>query len=118
MTGNPDFTVVINGVEVGFRDMTPGQATMANLVIGKARKEARTIGEAKASINLLTNILNLVESLIIDDADREHVLDSMLTGQMELADIYRILRRGQDAPADDDEEVAPSKKPSKSRARR
>jgi hypothetical protein len=109
---------VINEVEVGFRDMTPGQATMANLVIGKARKDARKVGEAKASIDLLTNILNLVESMIIDDVDREHVLDSMLTGKMELADIYRILRRGQDEPPDDDEDLAqPKKKTTASRTR-
>ena len=111
MTGTPAFTVPINGVEVGFRDLTPGQITMANLIIQKARKDARKLGEVRASVDLLSSMLNMIESIIIDDDDRQHVLDSMLTGQMDLSDIYRILRRGQtDAPDDDEDVVRPQRK--------
>lgn len=113
----PAFVVVIDGVEVGFRDMTPGQITMASLIINRARKEARQVGEAQASINMLESILNMVESLVIDDGDRDHLMTAMLTGKMELADIYRILRRGKPDDPDDDEDVArPAKKRRNSRA--
>lgn len=100
------FTVDINGVEVGFRDMTPGQITMATLVINKARKDARKIGEAQASVAMLGSILNLVESLIIEEADREHLLESMLTGELDIDIIYTVLRRGAPVEPDDDEDVA------------
>lgn len=119
MTGTPAFTVEINGVEVGFRDLSPGQVTMANLIIQKARRDARKVGEVRASVDLLSSMLNMVESIIIEDEDREHVLDSMLTGQMDLSDIYRILRRGQaDPPQDDEDAVRPEKKGRKPRAAR
>lgn len=113
----PAFTVTIDEVEVGFRDMTPGQITMASLIIDRARKEARKVGEAQASINMLGAILNLIESLVIEEDHRDHLMTAMLTGKMELSDIYRILRRGRPDAPDDDEDVArPAKKRRERRA--
>lgn len=111
------FTVDINGIEVGFKDMSPGQITMATLIINKARKDARKIGEAQASINMLGSILNLVESLVIEEDDKEHLLDSMLTGKMDLDVIYTILRRGKPIEPDDDEDVARPVKPKRAKPR-
>lgn len=111
----PDFTVELDGVDVGFRDMTSGQITMANLIVDRARKEARKVGDTQAVINMMAQFFNLIESLIITDEDRAHVFDAMLTGKIDTDAAYLILRRGVPAPPDDDEDVVEvAKRPVKS----
>ena len=112
----PDFVVELDGVEVGFRDLTSGQITMANLIIERARKAARTVGETSAAIDMMAQIFNMIESLIIDEDDRQHVFDAMLTGRIDSDAAYLILRRGKPVEPDDDEDVAEAlktKKPAK-----
>ncbi len=108
--------VNLDGVDVGFRDMTSGQITMANLVVDRARKDARKVGDVKATIDMMAQLFNLIESMIITDEDRAHVFDAMLTGKIDTDAAYLILRRGKPAEPDDDEDVAPVVKPKKTAA--
>lgn len=115
----PDFVVNLVGRDIGFKDMRPGQIAMANLAIERARKRVREVGEAKATMEMMSQIFNLIESLIITDEDREHVMDAMLTGQIDLPEAFLILRRGEPEAPDDDEDDEPKKKskPTASRSR-
>jgi hypothetical protein len=105
----PAFTVPLNGVDVGFRDMTPGQLTMVNMILNRARKDAREIGEGAAALKMLGQIFNIIESTIISEEDREHVMDSMMTGAIDVGEAYLILRKGRDPEPDDDEDPKPTK---------
>lgn len=107
----PDFVVELAGVEVGFRDMSPGQVTMANLIVDRARKQVRVVGETQAAIDMMAQLFNMIESLIIEPEHKTHVFDAMLTGQIDIPEAYLILRRGVPVPPDDDEDVEPVVKP-------
>lgn len=101
----PDFTILLDGVEVGFRDMSSGQITMANLVINRARKRVREIGETEATIEMMSHLFDMIESMIVSEDHREHMFRAMLTGKIDLDEAYLILRRGKPLPPDDDEDV-------------
>lgn len=116
----PAFTVNLAGVDVGFRDMTPGQLTMVNLVLNQARKDARIVGEGAAALTMLGKIFNIIESTIINEDDREHVMDAMMTGKIDVDEAYLILRKGKERDPDDDEDVVvkPKSAASKTRVRK
>ena len=101
----PDFTVELDGELVGFRDMTRGQLVMINRLFKDAQRVARKDGAGAASMNLLGQIFDIIESTIITEEDREHVLRAMLYGKIDLEEAYLILRRGKPEPEPDDADV-------------
>lgn len=101
----PAFVVEIDGVEVGFRDLTTGQTTMINRIVREANKQARKMGETAAYLDMLGKIFNIIESTVILDEDREHLMDAMMTGKIDVPEAYLILRRGEPEAADDDTDV-------------
>lgn len=108
------FVVEIDGVQVGFRDMTTGQTTMVNRIVREASKQARKMGEAAAYMDMLGKIFNIIESMVILDEDREHLMDAMLTGKIDVPEAYLILRRGEPEAPDDDTDVVTVVKAKKS----
>jgi hypothetical protein len=101
----PDFTVELDGELIGFRDMTRGQLVMINRLLKDAQRIARKEGAGAASMNLLGQVFDVIESTIITEEDREHVLRAMLYGKIDLEEAYLILRKGQPEPGPDDADV-------------
>lgn len=110
----PAFTVEIDGVEIGFRDMTTGQTTMINRVVQDARRQARRQGETAAYLDMLGKVFNVIESMVILDDDREHLMDAMMRGRIDVPEAYLILRRGEPEAPDDDADVVVEVKAKKS----
>lgn len=114
MSETPAFTVEIDGVDIGFRDLKPGQFTMITVIMNNARRDARKIGEAQASMKMLASIFNIIESTVILEEDREHLMDAMMRGVIDVPEAYLILRRGAaEEPDDDQDEVEQPRKAKK-----
>lgn len=118
MSEVPAFTVEIDGVEVGFREMKPGQYTMISVIMTNAKRDARKIGEAQASVKMLASIFNIIESTVILEEDREHLMDAMMRGVIDVPEAYLILRRGAAEEPDDDEDVVVAPRANKSRVKK
>lgn len=110
----PAFTVEIDGAEIGFRNMTTGQTTMINRLVQDARKNARRVGEAAAYLDMLGKVFDIIESTVILEEDREHLMDAMMRGRIDVPEAYLILRRGEPEAPDDDTDVVTEVKAKKS----
>lgn len=106
----PAFTVTLDGVDVGFRDMTPLQLTMVRKIVNQAAKKAKKVGEGVAAMEMLEQLLNIIESLILTEEDRDHVMDAVMRGVVDAPEVFLILRKGQTDSADDDAEETPKPK--------
>lgn len=109
----PAFTVTLDGVDVGFKDMTPLQLTMVKKIVTQAAKKAKKVGEGVAAMEMLEQLLNIIESLILTEDDREHVMDAVMRGVVDAPEVFLILRKGQAEEPDDDAEAEQAPKPKK-----
>lgn len=114
----PAFEVLLDGVMVGFRDMTPMQLTMSNLIVQDAPRRSRKIGEAAAMLEMMGKLLNIIESLVIDEDHRDHLMEACMGGRIDFMEVYTILRRGEPVIGDDEDPEPPKAKAKKSVAAR
>lgn len=112
-----DFTVPLNGVEVGFRAFTSGQLIMMSKALRKARKEASEVGEDQAMVNMVVKMLDMIEGSIVDEDHIDHLESSMLQGKLNFPEIMLIMRQGRDVEPEPQDDADPVDKPRANKTR-
>lgn len=109
----PDFVHTVGDREVGFRTPIRGQLVALSRVRESVSRQLDAISrkadksdEDFAKVNRLVldaelATLEVVESLVLDPDDLEHMRVALLRGQIEVDDILSVLYGGKDKPDDD-----------------
>lgn len=102
----PTFTMPLAGREVTFHRAGVGQVIMLNRAARKHLAQAEQASDeqrAEATSMAMAKVLDFIESLIVDPADKEFVEDQMLQGNIDWEDLMAAISGGpSDEPADDE----------------
>jgi hypothetical protein len=113
----PDFTVPVNGVEVGFRAFTSGQLILMQKAVEDSRRRARKDGEDVAMSTMMVKLLNIIEAAVITEDDLDHLTDSMASGKFNVEEIMTVLRQGKTPDPEPDDDADPVDKPRANKTR-
>lgn len=108
----PTFTMPLAGREVTFRRAGIGQVIMLNRTARKRLDEAENAPDtqrAEVTSRAMAKVLDFIESLIVDPADREFVEDQMLQGNIGWEELMSALSGGPSNEPADDEAPKPAK---------
>lgn len=107
------FTMSLAGRKIEFRKPHLGQILILQRIAQRSIAQARDRGDdaalAAAMQESLMKTLNFIDTLFVDEKDRQFVEDEMLAGNIDYKDVLKTLSGGvgQDQPQDD---APPAKK--------
>lgn len=105
------------GRKMDVRVMTPGQAVLMSRFAQRAQMQSESSDNPAATTQaysqLMLRLMNLVDSLIVSESDRQAVEDALIERKLDIEDLYVIAmggRRPEPVPDDADVEAKPKKK--------
>ena len=108
------FTMPLAGRPVEFRRATSGQVIMLQKLYLRAVKRSEETDEQDERISLvgsaMVRVLDFIESLMVNEADREFVEDKMLTGEIDYPELLEALGGGKKVDQDPDDEEPKTRK--------
>jgi hypothetical protein len=87
-------TVTIKGREIAVRRLTDAQLTLASR---EGRLLQKDTIEARRKWDAIGRVLDILESAVVEEADREYLMDLTVARELELADMLPILKAFADA---------------------
>jgi hypothetical protein len=121
-----DFKITLIGRDIWFRKMLDSQHITISRIQRRTQKDIQAIfakpiapEDAKAAEQEISSLIDgmyqrmwdAIDSTIILEADREFLLDAMLTAKLQMSDAMRVFRQGKDEPQPDDAEVVAKPRP-------
>lgn len=113
MADNVDTSVLeFAGRRIAFRKPTPGQLVMLMRLVRRAQSsltaESDDVEVSRVWVNVTVKMLDAIDSLIVEDGDREFLEAKMLAGDIGIDDLRPVLGGDVAAEADDDDAAAPT----------
>lgn len=107
------FTKTFAGREIEFRRAMLAQVIILERLYHRQMKQANASGEddkGKALSSVLVRTLDFIDTLVVDEDDRQFIEDQMLAGNIDWPEIMEVLSGGRDGGPADDETPKPVKR--------
>lgn len=106
------FTKTFAGREIEFRRAMLAQVIILERLYHRQMKKANEDGDdkGKALSSVLVRTLDFIDTLVVDEGDRQFIEDQMLAGNIDWPEIMAVLGGGKDDAPEDDESPKPVKR--------
>lgn len=106
------FTKTFAGREITFRRAHLAQVIVLERLYHRQMKKANESGDdkGKALSSVLVRTLDFIDTLVVDEDDRQYIEDQMLAGTIDWPEVMSVLAGGKDEALPDDETPKPVKR--------
>lgn len=106
------FTKTFAGREIEFRRAHLAQVIVLERLYHRQMKKANESGDdkGKALSSVLVRTLDFIDTLVVDEDDRQFIEDQMLAGTIDWPEVMSVLAGGKDEALPDDETPEPVKR--------